>query len=337
MAGDTSEAARRVFADSLVETLHGKEADTVKPFKCLDEGVAGYVFDLLPLRKSLLAADLSIQADSNDKTDFSLELSTSPRSSTVLRPLADLLRASLASLSPSKPRIVTGTQSPHEVLRLIQELSVDIFDTHWAQEAADWGIALDFVFPASSPQQDDARSPRLRQDGLRDIGHNLYDTRYAMDFSDLGSSTSNCASIASTPVHPETQLSHSSVDFDQDQDYVYPPPEPFTRAYIHHLLHTHEMSAHALLVAHNLAVLDAFFASIRAVLAEGDGDGETGFGAAVEAFCRMYDPALRVFAEARRGWAEVDYARGKGRLAREKAKLVEVGCGDNPEKVAEGS
>ncbi|KAG2021374.1 hypothetical protein CC2G_006619 [Coprinopsis cinerea AmutBmut pab1-1] len=38
---------------------------------------------------------------------------------------------------------------------------------------------------------------------------------------------------------------------------------PHTRAYIHHLLHTHEMSAHALLVSHNLAVVEAFLRGIR--------------------------------------------------------------------------
>ena len=45
-----------------------------------------------------------------------------------------------------------------------------------------------------------------------------------------------------------------------------PPPRHFSRAYLHHLLHTHEMSAHTFLAAHNLAVLDAFFAGIRSTL-----------------------------------------------------------------------
>jgi hypothetical protein len=39
----------------------------------------------------------------------------------------------------------------------------------------------------------------------------------------------------------------------------------YTRAYVHHLLHTYEMFAHALLALHNLAILDAFFAGMRRV------------------------------------------------------------------------
>lgn len=46
MAGGTSTSVRRAFSQSLVETLHGMEANAVKPLLCLDEGVAGYAFDL---------------------------------------------------------------------------------------------------------------------------------------------------------------------------------------------------------------------------------------------------------------------------------------------------
>ena len=67
LAGDVSEAARRVFAGTLVEKLHGKEAEAVEPLKCLDEGVSGYVLDLAPLRKSLLANEIDPEDGSPPK------------------------------------------------------------------------------------------------------------------------------------------------------------------------------------------------------------------------------------------------------------------------------
>jgi queuine tRNA-ribosyltransferase len=43
--------------------------------------------------------------------------------------------------------------------------------------------------------------------------------------------------------------------------------KPFTRAYVHYLLHKHEMSANTLSVMHKLGVVERFFSSIRAFLA----------------------------------------------------------------------
>jgi len=95
------------------------------------------------------------------------------------------------------------------------------------------------------------------------------------------------------------------------------PPVPYTRAYMHHLLHTHEMSAHTLLTLHNLAVLDTFFAGVRRVLSE----QAEAFSHEVTRFEQIYDGKLGVLAEAREVWTEVSLARGKGRLAREREKL----------------
>jgi len=94
---------------------------------------------------------------------------------------------------------------------------------------------------------------------------------------------------------------------------------PYTRAYVHHLLQTHEMSAHTLLALHNLAVLDLFFAGVRRVLAE---QPET-FSQEVTRFEQVYDGNLGVLAEAREAWNEVTLARGKGRMAREREKQKE--------------
>ncbi|KAJ7782972.1 tRNA-guanine(15) transglycosylase-like protein [Mycena metata] len=281
MAGGIAEPARRAFTDSLTETLHGKEAESVRPHKCLDDGVSGYVFDLVPLRRAL---DASPDASRNDQQE------------TVA-----LLKASLTSAPSTKLRVANSAGSPHEILRLVRDVGVDIFDSKWAQDAAHLGVALDFTFPVSSVTGNQ-----------RDLGHNLFRTQYAHDFSLFADSAPACPCGACAPVASPTVIAHSAHD-------VHTPiaPTPYTRAYVHHLLHTHEMSAHALLVMHNLEVLDAFFAGVRGVI-----DGGSSFGDEVDRFVAQYSEAQAAIDEARTMWDVVNVARGKGRMARERADAV---------------
>lgn len=210
--------------------------------------------------------------------------------------------------------------------------------------AADVGIALDFRFPVPNSV---TNAVRADMDGERDqkhnLGHNLYDPVYAHDFSKLadsfldGSSFVNaddtpngatpvCPCAACSPLSPVTHISHSRVDEPSvvtAKEKVLPP---YTRAYLHHLLHTHEMSSHSLLVMHNLAVLDAFFAGVRGVLtkdAQADPAEEgagLSFSREIERFVNEYNEDLAVFDEAKVMWNDVNLARGKGRLAREREK-----------------
>jgi len=125
--------------------------------------------------------------------------------------------------------------------------------------------------------------------------------------------------MACAPSRPSEPLKFSRLD-------EAPPlhtPVPYTRAYVHHLLHTHEMAAHTLLALHNLAVLDAFFAGVRRVLSE----QPEAFSQEITRFEQIYDEKLGVLAEARKTWTEVSLARGKGRLAREREKLKQDALG----------
>ncbi|KAI0267388.1 tRNA-guanine(15) transglycosylase-like protein [Gloeopeniophorella convolvens] len=312
MAGGITPAARQAFAHSLLEPLFDKEGDAIKPLNNLDEGVAGYTFDLAPLHKSL-----SLDPASTPPKNIlmaALDPFSIPPAPSATAQIISLIRTSLTPLPTNKPRFVHSTGSPHEVLALIRDVGIDLFDAHWVQRAADIGVALDFVFPAP------ASSPPVTP---REIGHNLYDERYAHDFSPFADALRSCSAegndtrpacpcLACTPLRAAESLKHSSVD----EPLQVQGPAPFTRAYVHHLLHTHEMSAHTLLVLHNLAVLDMFFAAIRRVLAEQPDK----LLEEVAQFELVYDNRLGVFAEARKIWTEVSLARGKGRLAREKEK-----------------
>ena len=92
---------------------------------------------------------------------------------------------------------------------------------------------------------------------------------------------------------------------------------PFVRSYVHHLLHTHEMSSHSLLAMHNLTALSNFLAGVREVIARGGGEE---FEREVERFEATYDEDMAPWVEAEKMWLEVERARGKGRLAREREK-----------------
>ncbi|KAF5317979.1 hypothetical protein D9619_012079 [Psilocybe cf. subviscida] len=330
LAGCTNAMARVAFAQSLMTPLYGPEADAVAPLARLDDGVRGYAVDLAPLHECMEASTRK----AGEKTEDTFSSITG------------LVKDSLAALDAGKPRLVNGTRSPHEILALISDPGIELFDAKWVQDAAGWGIGLDFQFPV----REHVGSKK------RELGHNLYDLQYRLDFGAVASCFSGaaeddvgrkgkdvCPCISCSPRTPASRLYHGydAPEVSGEPTREAAPRPPHTRAYIHHLLHTHEMGAHTLLVAHNLAVLDAFFTGVRRALAEcrtGAGsDGEAldhdRWTAAVREFGETYDGGLKVFEEARVSWREVDLARGKGRLAREKEREVQTGGLEGQEAV----
>lgn len=86
------------------------------------------------------------------------------------------------------------------------------------------------------------------------------------------------------------------------------------------------MSAHTLLVAHNVAVLDALLTGVRTILLGHADQNEAAaiFAREVIRFEDVYDGSMSVLHTARDNWKDVKYARGKGRLAREAQKHKDV-------------
>lgn len=327
LVGLSSHGARKAFADTLLEPLEGASVGALTPLKTLDERVAGYVVDLAPLR---VALDVEKVKNSSPTT----VASDSPAGTVgEEESLPALLRTSLARLPVAKPRLVTGAQSPHEILRLIASVGADLFDGSFAQRAADIGVALDFTFPV--PQM-----VRVAGEKKREVGHNIYSPAYQLDFARMADALPSCPCACCSPIDPPARIYHGydTPDVSGEAERTSPDAsrsgvhsrvrEPYTRAYIHHLLHTHEMSAHALLAMHNLAVLDCFLAGVREVLlaeeaetdAAVDAPKASRFADEIDIFEATYDSRLVVLEEATDQWREVDLARGKGRLAREKGK-----------------
>ncbi|KAI0721497.1 tRNA-guanine(15) transglycosylase-like protein [Cerioporus squamosus] len=340
LVGGADPHARAEFADRLSEPIEHKDAAGLSPLNTLDDGVAGYVFDLLPLHTAL-RADGPRPMEPAGPADELLKVSDRQRSSSdSSSQLADLLQASLDPLSMYKPRVVNSPVSPHEILRLVRDVGVDLVDGFWAQRAADVGIAFDFRFPVPphpSTVSTECPPPRTRECGKVDLGHNLFDARYRHDHSRVSSGFADgqsmagfgcddlpvCRCTACSPRSPASHLLHSSVDVQSWHDSQQPvlpsvTQPPFVRSYIHHLLHTHEMSSHALLAMHNLTVLSAFLDGIRDVLARESPQVE--LEKEIERFEQKYDEEMVLWDEAAAMWLDVEHARGKGRLAREREK-----------------
>ncbi|KAI6021885.1 hypothetical protein BKA83DRAFT_12347 [Pisolithus microcarpus] len=374
MAGGTSIPAREAFAYSLSEELYGPDLEAVKPIKRLDDGVVGYSFHVATLRGSVpkplgprrrnqpngvfqqespnmplqdAGKLLEVPTPENGDVCTSPPLPSSIAESPVSPDVALLLQASLRHLPEEKPRLVTGVRSPLEMLKLIRDAGADIFDADLAIAAANVGVALDFMFPLSPDHGPSEEGKK------KDMGHNLYDHVYAHQYGRLsdclaGAAESQsqfpaplpiCPCIACSPCSPASHILHSRVDVqshegetDRNGNVMYGLPR--SRGYLHHLLHTHEMSAHAMLVAHNLAVLDRFLSGVRDLLWGGDGndigEGEdrvTRFAVEVNRFEGVYDESMEVLCVAKKCWREVDLARGKGRLGREKEKQASIEAG----------
>ncbi|GAA5982716.1 hypothetical protein JCM5350_006224 [Sporobolomyces pararoseus] len=221
----------------------------------------------------------------------------------------DLLKSSLSPLPTSKPRIVLAPKGPHEILRLIRDVGIDLFAAEeWSQNCSTWGIALDFEFPVSATTTTltTTTSPE-KKEKKKSIGINLYQTCHAFDFSPLSTSTLALSTSVQDP-HP------------------FGPCGPPTKSYVHHLLLAHEMTSHVILALHNQTLMNQFFESIRKVLKSGSG-GAKRFEEEVEKFENLYEDREKgseeyeIVKQGRKGWRMVEKARGKGSL---KDKVLEL-------------
>ncbi|CAE6433261.1 unnamed protein product [Rhizoctonia solani] len=334
-----SERARGNDEGSVVgsATVTGTTAtDIGPPIERLDETLAGYVLEIAPIQSELRAQmgkqngvvppPLPTTAPSARSHAFATNVlaAPDPLESDILNyaedidaRLPDLIRSSLDHLSPEKPRLALGLAlaSPHVMLGLVEQ-GVDLIDSALAIRCASAGVALDFVFPVVGEHPGEKL----------DVGHNLYDSRYEQQFIGLSDNFTDASSNAESSDKPicycsacspvwETQpIEHSKIDElnPSEEGPRYGPP--YTRAYIHHLLHTHEMSAHTLLAFHNLAVVEAMMTGARSAIENGIFEKE------LRVFEARYDGGMRTLREAEKAWRGVDRARGKGRLAREKAE-----------------
>lgn len=193
-----------------------------------------------------------------------------------------LLTASFVDLPPEKPRLALCPAGPHEMLRLL-ELGVDMFMDEWTTVLSSVGVALDFSFASS-----DGQSEAVERSGRRQLGINLFDDSNSDQFVPL-----------SRPAL------HACLEQTYGLEALGDSP---TRGYVHHLLHSHEMTSHVLLAMHNTCIMDLFMRDVRASIQAGC------FAEDKKRFERTYAEALDCLEAARTEYARVNRERGKGRL-----------------------
>lgn len=138
---------------------------------------------------------------------------------------------------PDKIRMVSGISNPGEVLQAIAR-GIDVFDTSFVEMSTRAGYALHFpvdVLPVDKTTEIHKASTA----GMDATKINLWSDMYMRDASPL--------------------LMHCPCDTCRNH----------TRAYIHHLLVTHEMTAHVLLEQHNIHHMLSFFKAIRESIQQG--------------------------------------------------------------------
>ena len=169
---------------------------------------------------------------------------------------------------------------PHEMLSLI-EAGLDVFMDDWTATLSSIGVALDFSFAALP---DEAQDKAEKQE----LGINLFDDVNADRFIPLAS---------------EGLYSRSINRYGSEALGDAP-----TRGYVHHLLHSHEMTSHVLLAMHNTCVMDLFMSDIRDSIKAGQ------FREDKQRFEKTYSEKLSCLKDAREEYDRVNRERGKGRL-----------------------
>jgi queuine tRNA-ribosyltransferase accessory subunit len=144
-----------------------------------------------------------------------------------------LLHAACAALPAHLPRHVAGLNSPEEILDAVS-CGVDVVDGGYAHATTTQGCALLFPMDPQDTSGDTAVAP-----GIDGVKANLRALAFRLDGRPLcpGCSCFACAR--------------------------------HTRAYVHHLLDTHEMLADILLDVHNTHHMLRFFAALRGSIGAG--------------------------------------------------------------------
>ncbi|KAK3839031.1 MAG: tRNA-guanine(15) transglycosylase-like protein [Linnemannia gamsii] len=143
------------------------------------------------------------------------------------------VQTSLDHLPSEKPKLVYGIHAPEDVLEAVT-MGIDLFDTSYPFQLTEDGKASLYYYGPRPAGQDKSNSQTLRS-------INLWDDEHGDKFVPI---LNGCGCYAC-----------------KDNKH--------TRAYINHLLKTHEMLATVLLMGHNMFQYSQFFALVRESIQDG--------------------------------------------------------------------
>jgi tRNA-guanine family transglycosylase len=163
----------------------------------------------------------------------------------------EILREVVARVPKDKLRMVSGVSNPIEILEAVR-CGVDVFDAGFVDLATRAGLAL--CFPTDADGGVRARAPGDPS---------------AMSFDDSDATHAfDCAGYDGMKIN----LWADSYKLDRSplvDDCLCPSCQEHSRGYIHHLLVTHEMTAHVLLEQHNIFHMLRFFTGVRSAIRDG--------------------------------------------------------------------
>jgi queuine tRNA-ribosyltransferase subunit QTRTD1 len=171
-----------------------------------------------------------------------------------------VLPTSTATLSaPAVP----AQDTPEDILMAASQ-GVDLFDCSYPLQATANGYALSFPLSPESQQQQQQQVPAAA----------AADAAVLEASNPFGAAGPGADAVAVDAGADDSKLNLWALSYRLDKGPLVRGCSCFTcqnhsRAYIHHLLHTHEMLAGVLLEVHNTHWWLAFFAAIRASIAQG--------------------------------------------------------------------
>jgi len=180
-----------------------------------------------------------------------------------------LLRASLEPLPARLPRHVAGLGAPQEALRLMA-LGVDLIDASFCHACTRQNLAL--CFPLDEPEEargdGDGVSTKKRRRDAEDAPKTLLSDKDASEKDEKDASDALLLAGATPFAINLLATAHA-----RDRAPFAPGCECFScanhsRAYAHHLLQCHEMTAQVLIDAHNLHHYHAWFEAARRAMRE---------------------------------------------------------------------
>lgn len=169
----------------------------------------------------------------------------------------EILTEVLDQVPEEKIRMVSCIFNPLDMLEAIQ-LGVDLFDMSYIASITAGGYALTFpIHPTEESKQSTLHSSSRKNEANNDSDDSIQ-RREARSIEGQDDMKINLWSAIYK--HDDRSLTHSCAC----------AASKHTRAYIHHLLNSHEMTAYVLLESHNTEHMLKFFAAIRESIASGN-------------------------------------------------------------------